>query len=372
MASSGINHKSVLNLFEMTESTALKRTSTFTQFFTTTWDAFESACQTQQTQVVWLTVGGSTIKLSFAGQAMVANVLPALAHLVVAPQASVDLHIGVWDSASTAVSMTPPPWAEDDYAPRGEIKGMDGQTAVHVAYHPGSGILSLLDVENQTAVLWMRDARECPYYEQAAPLRTIFHWWASSKGQQFVHGAAIGTEDGAVLLSGKGGSGKSTTALNCLLSGMTYLGDDYVLCDLAGKQTAVYSVFNSAKVDAQALQLLPQLADKVTGNPQQTDEKRVLLAYEHFPHLLRQCLPLRAILIPQVTNEVNTQLHPVKQSLAFLALAPTTVFQLPGARETAVSFLRQLVMQLPCYQLQPGSDLAQIPPVIQAVLERHK
>ena len=47
--------------------------------------------------------------------------------------------------------------------------------------------------------------------------------------QQVVHAASVGTKDGAVLIVGKGGSGKSTSALACLNAGMYYLGDDYTL-----------------------------------------------------------------------------------------------------------------------------------------------
>ncbi len=342
----------------------------FPQFFESTWTSFTEARTRKGSKTsVWLNVGGSVVHVQFAGRAMVPNVLPALAHLQISPQAKADLEIGVWDSASTAVPMPGPPWSEADYQPRGEIRGSDLTSAVQVAYHPGSGLLSMLHAEEQRAIVWLNDAANMPYYEQAAPLRTIFHWWCSQQGQQLVHGAAVGSQHGAVLLTGKGGSGKSTTAVASLLAGLSYLGDDYVLCALNTAGATVHSLFSSAKIDANSLHLLPQLADKISNKVNLPEEKGVIYAYDFFPERLLPCAPLRAIVIPQVTTTPHTHVRPLKASLAFLALAPTTVFQLPGARETAVSFLRRLVTQLPCYQLQLGQNISQVPDALSRLLE---
>jgi hypothetical protein len=344
-------------------------TNNFKQLFEATWEAFAEACtRFAAASSIWLDVGGSIVRLRFAGPAMMPQMLPAPAHLQVPPQPKADLEVGVWDSASTAVPMTPPPWTKADYLARGEIRDSDLQTAVQAAYHPGSGLLSLLHTEQQRAVVWMNDAAQLPYYEQAAPLRTIFHWWSTRQSQQLVHGAAIGSKNGAVLLTGKGGSGKSTTAVTSLLAGLGYLGDDYVLCEVIEAGVTVHSLFNSAKIDAHSLTLLPQLAGKIANEARLSEEKGILYAHTFYPEQLLRSAPLRAIVIPQVTTRTNSHLQPIKSSLAFLALAPTTVFQLPGAGETAVTFLRQLVTQLPCYQLQLGRDLSQIPPTIHSLL----
>lgn len=344
--------------------------SKFTQFFEDIWNTYESACQNNyQSETFYLTLGRSSIRLTFATAEMLPNILPSLAHILIPEPTNVDLDIGIWDSMSTGIPMNPPPWENSDYIARGEIKGADAQSDIEIAYHPGSGVLSMLHTTQHKAIVWIRDASEYPYYEKAAPLRTIFHWWTTQQGQQFVHGAAIGIASGAVLLTGKGGSGKSTTALSGLLSGMLYLGDDYVLCGLVKDQTMIYSVYNSAKLNDQSVRLLPQLAYRITRNHSSEKDKHVFLAYEHFPHLVYHSLPLRAILIPKVTPNTETQLHSIKSSLAFLALAPTTVFQLAGAREASVSFLRSLVMRLPCYQLLLGKDMTQSPTIITSLLK---
>lgn len=365
-------------ILHLEEETMSKATSSdVAQLFESAWAAFTTARRQSQTaQSVFLTVGGSVIRLLFANDALPPLFLPALAHLALPTREEAAIEIAIWDSASTGVSMLPPPWAEDDYLARGEIRGVDATAAVQVAYHPGSGILSMLHRDEQRAVVWMADAEQCPSYERAAPLRTILHWWCTAQGQQLVHGAAIGTEEGAVLITGKGGSGKSTTALSALQAGMFYLGDDYVLCELSAGTAQVFSVFNSAKVDSNTLRRLALSAaqlinrDSFLAQTQNSSEpeKGVLLVQEYRPALVRESLPLRAVLAPQITDHQEARLQPLKPAQAFLALTPTTVFQLPGTQQAALSFLRRLVTQLPCYQLELGRNPAQTHAVIRSLI----
>ena len=44
-------------------------------------------------------------------------------------------------------------------------------------------------------------------------MRALFHWIMEDRGRALVHAAAVGRSDGGLLIVGRGGSGKSTTAL---------------------------------------------------------------------------------------------------------------------------------------------------------------
>ncbi len=48
------------------------------------------------------------------------------------------------------------------------------------------------------------------------------------------------------MIAGPAGSGKSTLALACALQGLRYLGDDYVVVDVANGPI-VHSLYSSAK-----------------------------------------------------------------------------------------------------------------------------
>jgi hypothetical protein len=325
-------------------------------YFQSAWAAFSRAARIVGLESCQLTPAGHEVELHFAGPAMKPYVLPAMKHLCAAAIGTATMKVAIWDSRSTGISLPQPPWPGDAMTSRSEILALRESSGIRVAFQPGSGVLTMHDPASGRAMVWIHDARECPYWEAAAPLRSLWHWWCGQRGQQLAHGAAIGLGDRAVLLTGKGGSGKSSTALAALVRGLLYLGDDYASCELGERETLVHSLYNSAKVDNPALQRLPELADRVALPAGEDQEKAVIFTADHFPQQLRPSLPLKGIVVPRVTGG-RGRLSGLKASAAFLALVPTTVFQLPGAGRDSTAFLRELVTRLPCYSLELGEDL---------------
>jgi len=202
-------------------------------------------------------IGGHTIRLCFAGSALMPYITPAFEHLVARPVYEPSLTVCLWDSSSTDTDMPPVPWTSDDYMARGEIRGYNNDH-IHTTFHLGSGALSMMNTRMSVALFWVHDFRQIPVYERGAPLRTILFWWMNKHNRQLIHAGAVGTPKGGVLLAGKGGSGKSTTALASINSELLYAGDDYVL--LGREQTPfVYSLYNSAKLDAYHIKRLSHL-----------------------------------------------------------------------------------------------------------------
>lgn len=341
----------------MTPAEADTRGSGLEAFYDEVGTAFEHACREFPPMDHDLVLAGRCLRLSFAGDAMLANVLPALQHLVCDTPPAPALHVRIFDSASTGVALPAPPWDDDARVARGEIIGLDTSGTIRASLQPGSCVLTLYDPGRATALVWMPDARRCPGWEAAAPLRGLLHWWCSRHAQQLVHAAAVGSAEGALLLTGKGGSGKSTTALAALAAGMRYVGDDYVICENAPGGAQVHSLYNTAKVDERGLALLPELAAVVDRAPDEALDKSVLYLARSYPAQVSRTLPLRAIVVPRVTAGA-ARLTPLEPGAAFLALAPTTLFQLPGAGQEAAGFLRELVTSLPCLQLDLSPDPA--------------
>ncbi|MEZ5567995.1 MAG: hypothetical protein R3E54_06615 [Halioglobus sp.] len=336
-------------------------------FYAETGAAYQQAAERCGSLQRRFRLAGRALQLEFAGPAMLANVVPALEHLSTAPAGEPALRVRLFDSASTGVALPKTPWGSDVQVARSEILGLDDSHAVRLSLHPGSAVLTLYHAASATALVWMADARDCPYWEAAAPLRGLLHWWCAAHGQQLVHAAAIGSEHAAMLLTGKGGSGKSTTALAGLLGGLRYLGDDYVVCENGAGGPAVHSLYNTAKVDRSSLALLPSLAGAIDPPPPAEQDKAVLYTARRFPRQLAQRMPLRALVVPAVTGG-QPRLTPMSRAAAFLALAPTTLFQLPGAGRQTTAFLRELVTALPCYQLSLGGDQQALLALLRATL----
>jgi hypothetical protein len=311
-------------------------------------------------------MGGLCVLLRFAGPALIPFLTPALEHLEVESSQEPDLTVCLWDSESTNTKMPPPPWSSEDYLPRGEVRGFNNER-IRTVLDLGSGILSLLDTANSVALYWIPQPTAVPYWETGAPLRTIFHWFMGRRQRRFVHAAAVGKPDGGVLLAGKGGSGKSTTTLACLSSNLLYAGDDYVLLHTE-PSPFVYSLYNSAKLDVEAMNRLPHLADKVSNADRLDEEKAVIFLNHHFRQKLAPGFPVRAILIPRITGGLETKLKETSAATGLKALAPSTIFQLPGAERESFQSLIGFVRQVPSYELELGTDLTRIHEVILELL----
>ena len=344
--------------------THIEQASKSVEYFESVYEAFKSSQQVNGTVDRSYKIGDFRIRLRFSGSALL-DLTRALAHLASDDNANPDLTICLWDSESTGQQMIPRPWQEDDFLARGVIQGYN-TNRIYTAFQHGSAAVSVLDLERNLAVFWAPDSK-LPYWEYGSPLRSILHWWLWSCGLQLVHAAAVGNSTGGVLIGGKGGSGKSTTALTCLESSLSYVGDDYSLLGL-DSGPMVYSLYNSAKLNSDHVQRFPALVPKVANPERLNEEKALLFVNEHYPSKVATRLPVRAILLPRVTGLLETTLKRVSIAATLAALAPSTIFQLPRAGDEAFKFLAAFARQVPCFSLEVGTDLSRIPPAIEELL----
>jgi len=310
------------------------------------------------------------LRFSFAGETLETLLTPALAHLAGPHDGSPDLSVIVWDSQSTGVKMPPPPWEPEDHLPRGQIRGFES-TRVAIANLPGMDGFNLLDRERRLALYWRSRPNVISYHERSFPFRVILNWWAASHDIQFAHAAAVGYEDGGVLITGKSGAGKSTSALACLGSGLRYASDDHVLLERR-LGLYVHSLYNSGKLHLERLADLPRFEPYVR-NPDDLDEgKALIFVQQASPDEVSRGFPVRAILIPKITGRAQTRIMPISRAAALAALAPSSMFLLPGDDRRAFQNFARYVRQVPCFSLLPGTDLATIPEAIKTLLAKLK
>jgi hypothetical protein len=324
-------------------------------------------------------IAGYRVALRCAGPALLPAVAPAIEHLRTDNRAAPDLVISLFDAASTG---TPLPFLLDFFmrrvqakwweylGSRRELKGLDGER-VRSAFHPGPDIISVLDHDSDQALYWVDDASRIPYYETGYPLTVILNWWLAKRQRQFVHAACIGTEAGSVLLTGKGGSGKSTTTLACLNSGLKLSGDDYCVIDTA--TMTAHSLYNTIKLkglaDVDRFDHLRHCVDNLDQVEDTEDGERALIyLQQHFPDQLLNESPLRAILVPRIANQVETTISPTSAANVFKALMPSTLFQLPGDARGAFQATARLTRKAPAYEIALGRDIDAIPGVITSFL----
>jgi len=322
-------------------------------------------------------IAGFRVRLRFAGPGLLPSVVPALDHLATDDNAEADFSIALFDSTSTETRL---PFLAERYVDllrlrwwehlegRREIRGLNGER-IRSVFHLGPDIFSMFDVARDEGVYWVEDAALLPYYERGSPLMVLLNWWLSGHRRFLVHAAGIGGADGGLLLTAKGGSGKSTTTLACLLDGLGTVGDDYAV--VHPDQRVAYSLFNSVKLKGPAdVARFPALQDCFDNLPRMAEgEKAMLFMQQHFAERLLPVMPIKAILVPHFADRAETEIRPASSALAFKALAPSTMFQLPGNARAAFQGLSELVRAVPAYEIALGHDIGRIPDAMRRFLD---
>ena len=315
---------------------------------------------------VWtLQLGPVTFRLEFAGPALLPVLGRALAHLRVETVDRAHVTLRVWDTASTGVGR-PRLDAPGAQVVRGLVPAWsDARHAV--AIEGPHHAVSVWDAAARIGYHHVPSADAVPAYETAFPLRALLSWALAAAGLQLVHAAAVGTAQAAALIVGRGGSGKSGTALAALCAGLRYAGDDYVVMGLS-PQAVVYSVYQSAKLFEPDLNHFPALRpalDRVDASV----GKAVLFLDALGPDRLANALPLRALLAPRIARAPQTTFTPVPPAVALRALAPSSVLQLPGARAEEFHRMARLAAVVPGFEVALGHDRAEVAAALRTFLE---
>jgi hypothetical protein len=338
------------------------------QYFELVLDAFKHTQAISGRIDTQYQMGRFNVRLCFAGSALVPKLSPAFDHLVVKQEYRPSLTINLWDSESTGTYLPEPLWEMGERMYQGEMWVADTERYKYM-YQPGEGYLRLLDLTRNEAILWTADASKIPYYETGAPLKMILNWWMGNRANQIIHAGAVGMNGSGVLLVGKGGSGKSTTALVCLDSGLDYLSDDY--CMVANESVPyAYSLYCSGKINAEDFERFPNFMPALSNGEHLNSEKALFFFNKLFPQQLVRGFPIKAILIPKVTDRIETTLTMVSPAESYLAIAPSTIFQLRGIRQPMHEHIAGFVRKLPSYRLELGQEISKIPGVIQNCISR--
>ena len=308
--------------------------------------------------------------MRFAGAAVAEALGRAFAHLRAGEEERPSLTLHVWDSAaarreSPAVAPSRPAEAGAATTGTGASYFYEGP-GFQALEQRATDALSVLSTQADEGWFWVPDAKGLPYWDHASPFRHLLSWWLEARGCRHLHGGAVGTAHGGLLLVGRGGSGKSTTALASLLDErLRYAGDDYVAVGGDG-EPVVHSLYCSGKVHREDLHRLPHLRSALV-NGELPDEKAVF----HVPaDRAIAGFPLRAIVLPRVSDRRRARVVAGTHAAALAALAPSTIFQLHPPARMALSQLAKLVQTVPTFVLELGADVETIPNELVRLLDQ--
>ena len=311
-------------------------------------------------------IAGTIVRLSFAGERLVPYLTRALEHLRIEPVETPDATFCVWDSVSTRVSMLTPPCDREAFSDRGDLWGFNSRR-IKTAFHYHDFSVNLFDHDRRTGIYWVQNAALLPYWVLASPLRTLFHWWMERHGCQLVHAAAVGVGERALLAVGKGGLGKSSTALACLEAGFQFMGDDYVIVRNHPRPT-VYGLYATAKINREDVDRFASLRPHLNRQEVPAEEKAVLFLHPAFSGQLRKEMPLEAIAVPRVVDREDTELKPEAESVVREAASFTTMSQLPYAGDHTHRLFTALCDTLPGYRIELGRNRGRLTAAVRTFL----
>jgi hypothetical protein len=311
-------------------------------------------------------IAGNDVELSFAHPALTELFCKSLAHLETAVTDEPDFTFHIWDEASSEVGPPTPCWSRNQLFGHGEITAViDAERYLQVAVDK-----SIIAAHRllRKATVWLRSPGDVEEWERAAPFRALINWWASAFGYFNVHAASVGRPDGGVLIVGPGGAGKSHTAIACLDSDLFYVSDDHCLLG-TDDHPSTASVYSTAKLFASDLHRFPMLQQKEKEAFRTQEGKAIFYLNEIAPDRLSSGFPIRAVLLPHTSGRRDTRIVRGPASAALLSLGRDNVLRWPSVGRIAFGRFASALRSLPCFRVETGTDLSQIPRTIASLLD---
>jgi hypothetical protein len=202
--------------------------------------------------------------------------------------------------------------------------------------------------------------------------------WHRDNGRHVIHGGLVETGGFGVLLVGKSGCGKSTTALLCTLDGMTFLSEDFLAIGRGPRGDYLgYSIYGSAKLHPDHLGRFPRLRSVALPPEHPEDDKSLLLLEDLAGAKLGGQVRIGAVVAPRIADADKCGFHRIGPGKALMDLAPSTLVLLNGyglglrRGEVVARHLDEfgnLLNACPCYQLDLGRDTDAVAPAMRALI----
>ena len=336
--------------------------------FTEMRSAFERALERVAPTTCDLTLADRSVRLQVAGPRLFERLYPAFSQLrtrAAAAVETVDLTISLWDVAATGVAPPLPATESDPGANGAVLVSADGRIVVYRRQTSSAW----LDRDAAQLVGCFTSASQTSLYDRSKPLQLPLAVWHLDCGVPLVHAGVVGRAGRGILLPGKGGSGKSTAAVCCALAGFDYVGDDCVGLERGSDgQLRAHGVYASTSLEPQQLARFPSLAPHALAGSLAQEDKHVVLLDALWPNTLSRVVTLSAIAIPRIVPGRDSRLVAASRAEALRALAPSTMLFFPGWGAKQLEFLAAVIAKLPCYRLEMGEDLSQIPACLEPLV----
>jgi hypothetical protein len=291
------------------------------------------------------------------------DLLRMIGHRRIRRSIPADWDIAVIEGGSTRLGALRPP---NDHRDKRLIDLTD-----HYYYYwtpERGGNLTLVDRSSRRALQWYPSAGEIASWEFSRPFLSSIHALMLPTQWTPVHGAVVAMNGSAIVIAGRGGAGKTTTALVCAEAGWDYFSDDFVL--IGGAPCRASSLYRSARMREDMFAHLPRSMGAVTNISTDDGEVRAEVDVGRVAKVGADDTEIRAIVLPKRAGAPRAAVEPIRPGQALSALAGPTSIVLAGGQADIFKKVTDLVKNVPCYTFDPGPNLADIPSTLAALVDQ--
>jgi len=168
-----------------------------------------------------------------------------------------------------------------------------------------------------------------------------------------LHSACVGVNGKGVMISARGGEGKSTLAVSCLLGGFDFVADDALLVNQEGPLKAM-PIYRTVGLNQDMNRLLKPDMPVVYVDPKRND--KLLLDASRFK--FKEQLPVHAILYPRVTDASVPSIKKIGSGAVLAKLIDSTATLIGVFRDPELyRLMAQRLLGVPVYEIMLTNDL---------------
>ena len=224
---------------------------------------------------------------------------------------------------------------------------------------PDSGVLIAMHLASREAVCM--GLRNLAPRHHAEFLRGLAHWHAIAAGNFLAHCGSVSKNGRAVLIFGRGGSGKTSLVLHCAQTGWRFLGDNVVEIQLNSDGMSAALVYPTIK-------LRQPLHTSTLNTPQEWDAENNksihFIGGSEIAMHPAEMVPVAYCAL--LSQDLGTDRRHLSRGEALLMTGPDTIAQFPGlesevlgkVNEMTSGFLIEFLPRAPLDQLEQELALA--------------
>ena len=316
---------------------------------------------------------GRGVRLRTVGRKLGDVIARSVGHLLMPTDQTTppELTIDLWDGAETKT-----PWqmmAEEnglgiDYW---FTTSSDRRYVVMERYRE----LTWFDREAGHIVGWITNADEFNLAEQARVAYFPVVLWLHDLDLQVAHAGLVAENGDGLLFAGETGQGKSTAALACLTNGLDFLSDDHVWIESTPAGEFIgHALYASVNLRPSQLDFFPALASQAIAGQRKIEVKSLVFLHPVFPERIKSTTNILAVAIPRIVGSEKSCFRPAPKAEAAVAAVQASILEWSFKRmpNAAARFERmtQLINSVPCFWLDLGRDLNDIPRCVREILRQ--